>query len=70
MWMEHLQLMFPEHSRSEQDLLQWCASQGASHGGETYLKTEELLPVSFLPLGNVVGRGNVGRAIRAMWAFV
>lgn len=62
-------VLYSEHNRSEQDLLQ-CARQSASHGEKTCLKIKELWPVSFLPLLNVAGSEKVGTHIRAVWALV
>lgn len=73
-WAQHIFLgtfwlcgavLFPEHNRSEQGLLQY-ARQAASHGGKTCLKTEELLPMSFLPLLSVVGHRRMGKTIKAL----
>lgn len=47
------------------DLLQLMCMQGASHYAKICLKIEELLPVSVLPLLNVVGRGYGERNIEA-----
>lgn len=58
-------VLFPEHIGAKKDPLQLMCTQGASQYAKMCLKIEELLPVSVLPLVNVVGRGSEHRNIAA-----